>query len=118
VKALVAGAFAEHSAAHTLVDGLAEEAILRTSHHYLVDPSKAKGEAKALLYAAFGGFWRGTSRSRSADYALQAAALPRCRAKIRQKPRKAVPRPRHFISDLLCLSFITAGHSGQLSKNL
>ena len=55
VKALVVGAFAEHSAdVHTLVDGLAEEAIPRTSHHYLVDPSKAKGAAKALLYAAFG----------------------------------------------------------------
>jgi hypothetical protein len=39
---------------HTLVDGLAEAAIPRTSHHYLVDPSKAKGAAKALLYAAFG----------------------------------------------------------------
>jgi hypothetical protein len=34
--------------------GLAEAAIPRTSHHYLVDPSKAKGAAKALLYAAFG----------------------------------------------------------------
>jgi hypothetical protein len=56
VKALVVGGFAEHSAdVHTLVDGLAEEAIPRTSHHYLgVDPSKAKGAAKALLYAAFG----------------------------------------------------------------
>jgi hypothetical protein len=51
-----AGAFAEHSAdVHTLVDGLAEEPIPCTSHHYLVDPSKkAKGAAKALLYAAFG----------------------------------------------------------------
>jgi hypothetical protein len=40
VKALVVGALAEHSAdVHTLVDGLAEEAIPRTSHHYLVDPS-------------------------------------------------------------------------------
>ena len=49
------GAFAEHSAdVHTLVDGLAEAAIPRTSHHYLVDPSKAKGAAKTLLYAAFG----------------------------------------------------------------
>jgi hypothetical protein len=28
--------------------------LIRTSHHYLVDPSKAKGAAKALLYAAFG----------------------------------------------------------------
>ena len=28
--------------------------IPRTSHHDLVDPSKAKGAAKALLYAAFG----------------------------------------------------------------
>ena len=55
VQALVVGAFAEHSAdVHTLVDGLAEAAIPRTSHHYLVDPSKAKGAAKALLYAAFG----------------------------------------------------------------
>jgi hypothetical protein len=56
LKALVVGAFAEHSTdVHTLVDGLAEEAIPRTSHHYLVDPSKApKGAAKALLYAAFG----------------------------------------------------------------
>ena len=55
VKALVVGAFAEHSAdVHTLVDGLAEAAIPRTSHHYLVDPSKAKGAAKTLLYAAFG----------------------------------------------------------------
>jgi hypothetical protein len=39
------GAFAEHSTdIHTLVDGLAEEAIPRTSHHYLylVDPSKVK----------------------------------------------------------------------------
>jgi hypothetical protein len=49
------GAFTEHSAdIHTLVDGLAEAAIPRTSHHYLMDPSKAKGAAKALLYAAFG----------------------------------------------------------------
>jgi hypothetical protein len=46
------GAFAEHSAdAHTPVDGLAEAAIPRTSHHYLADPSKAKGAAKALLYS-------------------------------------------------------------------
>jgi hypothetical protein len=49
VKALVVGEFAEHSTeVHTLVDGLAEEATPRTSHHYLVDPSKAKGAAKAL----------------------------------------------------------------------
>jgi hypothetical protein len=56
VKALVVvGAFAEHSAdVHTLADGLAEAAILRTSHHYLVDPSKAKGATKLLPYAAFG----------------------------------------------------------------
>jgi hypothetical protein len=55
VQALVVGAFAEHSAdVHTLVDRLAEAAIPRTSHHDLVDPSKAKGAAKALLYAAFG----------------------------------------------------------------
>jgi hypothetical protein len=48
VKALVVGAFAVHSAdVHTPVDGLP-----RTSHHYLVGPSKAKGAAKALLYAA------------------------------------------------------------------
>jgi hypothetical protein len=47
----VVGAFAEHSAGvHTLVDGLAETAIPRTSHrHFLMDPSKAKGAAKALL---------------------------------------------------------------------
>jgi hypothetical protein len=46
---------AEHSAdVHTLVYGLAEAATPRTSHHYLGDPSKAKGAAKALLYAAFG----------------------------------------------------------------
>jgi hypothetical protein len=55
VQALVVGAFAEHSAdVHTLVDELAEAAIPRTSRHYLVDPSKAKGAAKELLYAAFG----------------------------------------------------------------
>jgi hypothetical protein len=54
VQALVVGAFAEHSAdVHALVDGLAEAATPRTSHHYLVGPSKATG-AKALLYAAFG----------------------------------------------------------------
>jgi hypothetical protein len=39
---------------NTLADGLTEEAISRTSHHYVVDPLKAKGTAKALLYAAFG----------------------------------------------------------------
>jgi hypothetical protein len=55
VQALVVGAFAEHSAdVHALVDGLAEAATPRTSHHYLVGPSKATGAAKALLYAAFG----------------------------------------------------------------
>jgi hypothetical protein len=59
VQALVVDAFAEHSADvhtlwHTLVDGLAEAAIPRTSHHHLVDPSKTKGAAKALLYVAFG----------------------------------------------------------------
>jgi hypothetical protein len=49
------GAFAEHSTdVHTLVDSLAEEVIPCTSHHYLVDPSKAKGASKALLYAASG----------------------------------------------------------------
>jgi hypothetical protein len=56
VQAQVVGAFAEHSAdVHTLIDGLAEAAIPRTSRHYLADdPSKAKGAAKALLCAAFG----------------------------------------------------------------
>jgi hypothetical protein len=55
VKALVAGAFAEHSAdVHILVDGLAEAAIPRTSKPPLPGGSvKAKGAAKALLYADY-----------------------------------------------------------------
>jgi hypothetical protein len=77
-KALVVGAFAEHSAdVHALVDGLAEEAIPRTSHHYLVDPSKAKGAAKALLYAALGGHTCGTHCMR-AEVAVTAGAAVRC----------------------------------------
>jgi hypothetical protein len=54
VQALVVGAFAERSAdVYTLVDGLAEAAIPRTSSQNR-PTSKAKGAAKALLYAAFG----------------------------------------------------------------
>jgi hypothetical protein len=37
-----------------VLDGLSEAAIPRTSRYYLVDPSNAKGAAKALLCAAFG----------------------------------------------------------------
>jgi hypothetical protein len=85
VKALVVGAFAEHSAdvhtVHTLVDGLAEETIPRTSHHYLlVDPSKAKGAAKSLLYAASGATdWNAQSsllQSRLSFAAAPAAGSP------------------------------------------
>jgi hypothetical protein len=46
----LAGVFSRDLGPCTAVDGLAEAAIPRTSHH----PSKAKGAAKALLYAAFG----------------------------------------------------------------
>jgi hypothetical protein len=79
---LVVGAFAEHSTdVHTLVDSLAEEAIPRTSHHYLVDPSKAKGAAKALLYAASGAAaWNAQSallQSRL-SFAGAPAPKPRC----------------------------------------
>ena len=86
VQALVVGAFAEHSAdVHTLVDGLAEAAIPRTSHHYLVDPSKAKGAAKALLYAAFGASaWNAQSALLQSRLSFAGARAPQ-----RSSPRQA-----------------------------
>jgi hypothetical protein len=80
VKALVVGAFAEHSAdVYTLVDGLAEdkEAILRTSHHCLVDPSKAKGAAKSLLATRLSALQPGThSQSALLQSRLSFVLLP------------------------------------------
>jgi hypothetical protein len=97
VQALVVGgvgAFAENSAdVHTLVDGLVEAAIPRTSHHYLVDPSKAKGAAKALLYAAFSARQPGTLSQRSCSHASPSQALQRSSPRQAQTLQASPTKP-------------------------
>jgi hypothetical protein len=65
VKAIVAGAFAEHSAdVHELVDELVAEGAHRAAQKYLLPTHRAKGATKALLCAAFGApAWRALSVS-------------------------------------------------------
>ena len=49
------GAFSEHSRdVHELMDELAAAGAHKVSQQYLVPQFRAKGAAKALLYAAFG----------------------------------------------------------------
>ena len=63
VKAIVVGAFAEHSAdVHELVDELAAAGAHKAAQKYLMPAHRAKGATKALLYAAFGASaWRALS---------------------------------------------------------
>jgi hypothetical protein len=92
VQALVVGALAEHSAdVHTLVDGLTEAANSRTSHDYLVDPSKAKGAAKALLYT-IQGLRRGSLE--------RPVSTPAVTSLLRRRPSDCVPGRRKLCRHL------------------
>jgi hypothetical protein len=63
VKAIVVGAFAEHSAdVHRLVDELAAAGTHKAAQKYLLPTHRAKDATKALLYTALGASaWRALS---------------------------------------------------------
>jgi hypothetical protein len=63
VKAIVVGAFAEHSAdVHELVDEPVAAGAHKAAQKYLMPAHRTKGATKALLYATFGApAWRALS---------------------------------------------------------